>query len=271
MREPAVAGRFYPAGRDALLSDIRSCFTDVLGPGMPGESTGERRISAVVAPHAGYRASGMAAAHSFKAIAEDGLPEAYVIIGPDHYGIPYDFALCGEAYRTPLGPCMIHDGIAERLADHVTDSPAAHRLEHSIEVEVPFIQYIDPDPRIVPVIMHDQSPAAAERLAAYLREACEGFDVVYVASSDLSHYIPKEKAWEIDGSVLDSVCALDVAGLYDAVRREHASVCGYGPMATAILAAGPSRAELKCHIDSWDSLGYDRSQVVGYGSVAMYR
>ncbi|NLL95357.1 MAG: AmmeMemoRadiSam system protein B [Thermoplasmatales archaeon] len=271
MRYPAVAGHFYPEGRESLASAVRSCFTHPLGPGLPGESSGAREIVGAVAPHAGYMASGMNAAHTFKAIAEDGLPEAYVIIGPDHRGIPFPAALCSDPYLTPLGACEIHTEILGKLSETVVNSPAAHGSEHSVEVQVPFIQTIDPDPRIVPIIMRDQSMPAAKRLAAAVRDACEGHDVIVLASSDLSHYVPKEVAAKLDGMVMDAVSRLDVAGMYSAIREYGISACGYGPIAVAMEALSPKSADVLAHTDSWDALKHDRSAVVGYGSAVFRR
>ncbi|MDY0293146.1 MAG: AmmeMemoRadiSam system protein B [Candidatus Methanomethylophilaceae archaeon] len=271
MRYPAVAGRFYPADRVALLRELDFCFGHRLGPG-PLKNTGsERSIVAALSPHAGYRASGMCAAHTFSRIREDGLPEAYVIVGPDHHGVPFDAVMCGEEYVTPLGACGIHRGIAERLREMIPDSPAAHSLEHSVEVQVPFIQYIDPDPKIVPVIMRRQDIGSAQRLATALAHACRGTDAVLIASSDLSHYISRERARTLDGMVMDSVSRLDVHGMYTAVMSRGISMCGYGPTAAVMMASSPSRAEILKYMDSWDSLGCDRGSVVGYGSAVMYR
>ena len=266
MRYPAVAGRFYPADRDELLDEIKACFTHPIGPGTIGGIVGDRRIKAVISPHAGYACSGMNAAHAFKALAEDGSPDAYVIIGPDHYGIPFDNALCSEPYLTPLGECRVHEGIVRRLSEHVTDAPGAHMYEHSIEVQVPFLQYIDKDAEIVPVIMGDQSISAARRLGGWIREACEGYDVVVIASSDMSHYVPKPVAERKDMMLLDRACALDIEGMYDAIETNGISACGYGPIASAIIATGPKEGHLLKHSDSWDAIRYHRDSVVGYAS-----
>lgn len=271
MRYPAVAGRFYPAEKGELLEVIESCFTHPLGPGMPGPCTGARRIAAAVCPHAGYMASGMNAAHSFKAIAEDGLPEAYVIIGPDHNGVPYDAVMCGEEYLTPLGACKVHEGIASGLREHVPDDARAHKREHSIEVQVPFIQFIDKAPRIVPVIMGRQDLASARKLAGHVRAACEGHDVVIIASSDMAHYIPKEAATQLNAAVLDRLVAKDLDGMYAEIMGKRITVCGYGPMAAALSATDPEKVEILKYSDSWDSLHYDRSAVVGYASAIMTR
>jgi AmmeMemoRadiSam system protein B len=271
MRYPAVAGRFYPLGREDLISEIEACFTHRLGPGMPSSKGSGRRIVAAVCPHAGYMASGMNAAHVYRHIAEDGLPEAYVIIGPDHHGVPFDAVMCSEEYLTPMGSCKIHREIAERLRGLIPDNCLAHRFEHSVEVQIPFLQYIDPDSHIIPVIMGDQEKGSAEKLAAAIKRSCEGHDVVVIASSDMSHYVPKEVGEKLNHMVLNKLKERDIDGMYSVIHRNKISVCGYGPMATAMLATSPSEVSVLKYSDSWDSLGHDRDSVVGYGSLLMYK
>lgn len=266
MRQPAVAGRFYPASPEGLRDAIESCFTDGLGPGLPEGRGSSRRVRGAMVPHAGYMASGANATHVYRRLAEDGGPDAYVIIGPDHHGTCAGSVLCSDPFVTPLGVCGTHEGICGRLAGSIPDSPDAHAFEHSVEVQVPFIQYIDPEARIVPILMGDQSPAAAERLASCLREACEGFDVVFIASTDLSHYIPKGDAGRLDSMVLDRVRAMDPDGLYRTVADNRISMCGYGPVMTVMRLCSGCTPEGVLHTDSNDSLGIDPDSVVGYGS-----
>jgi AmmeMemoRadiSam system protein B len=269
MRYPAVSGRFYPNEKNALLREIRNCFAHRLGPGMPGECAGGRRLTAAIAPHASYMASGMNAAHVYKEIAEDGLPDVYIVIGPDHHGIPYDAAMCSEPYVTPLGVCNTHEDVAKRLRKTIPDDAHAHRYEHSVEVQIPFIQFIDPGARIIPIIMGDQSQECAEFVAEAIEEACAGRDHLVIASSDLSHYVPKEQARSEGNDVLDKVCALDVPGMYKVVEERNVTACGYGPMAVS-MSSKCSCAELLKYSDSSDSLGRSR-EVVAYASVAFYR
>lgn len=271
MRYPAVAGRFYSLDRDDLIEEIESCFTHKLGPGMPGQVGNTRRIVSAVAPHAGYMASGMNAAHTYKRIKEDGLPDTYIIIGPDHHGVPFDFVMCSEDYLTPLGPCKIDKDMVNDLKDLVSDSPNAHRLEHSIEVQIPFIQYIDPDARILPIIMSRQDHLTASRLAEILKVVCHNRNVVIIASSDLSHYISKEKAKTLDSKVLENITSLNADGIFETIRSNRISACGYGPIATAMLASDPGSAEILKYSNSYDSLGGDPNAVVGYASAVMYR
>lgn len=266
MRLPAVAGRFYPSDEQSLTESIEHCFGCPLGPGMPGRTGSDRSVVAAMVPHAGYPASGMNAARAYRAIKEDGLPEAYVIIGPDHYGLSPGITICSEGYLTPFGECPVDDDICSALSRSVPDDPAVHRMEHSIEVQVPFIQYIDPDPRIVPVIMGDQSPGSALRLASLIEDACRDRDVIVIASTDMSHYVPKPDAEALDGMVLDAISAMDVDRMYRTVLGNRVSMCGYGPVATAMMLSATATPRMLGHTDSYDSLGVDPDSVVGYAS-----
>ncbi|WP_400208161.1 AmmeMemoRadiSam system protein B [Methanomethylophilus alvi] len=268
MRIPAVAGTFYPSDPTLLRSQISQCFRE--GPGEPCVCSGRRAVSAVLSPHAGYLCSGTCAAYSFRSIAEDGLPEAYIVIGPDHYGVPYESVMCSEEYVTPFGRCEVHEDIAMRLRELIPDDVRAHTREHSVEVEVPFIQYIDPKAKIVPIIMGRQSMRSAERLAQSVKAACSGHDVVIIASSDLVHYVPKPYADEMDSMFMDAVASGDVSSVYRLVEKERLSVCGYGPIAVAMMLSG-GRIEVLDRTDSFESIGYDRNSVVGYGSAVMYK
>jgi len=271
MRYPAVAGRFYPIEKEDLVSSIRTCFEHELGPGLPGAIGNKRSICAAVSPHAGYMASGMNAAHTYKRISDDGLPEAYIIIGPDHHGVPYGAVMCSDEFLTPLGPCKIHSEIAGRLRQFIPDDCNAHRFEHSIEVQIPFIQYIDPDPYIIPIIMGRQDKGSAKVLSSVIKDVCKDHDVIVIASSDMAHYVPKQIAERMNLSVLECLKEKDVDGMYSLIDRERISVCGYGPMAASVMSTDPSKVEILKYSDSWDSLKYDRDSVVGYGSAVMYK
>ena len=271
MRYPAVAGRFYPIEREDLLSSIKTCFEHELGPGSPCKTGNKRSICAAVSPHAGYMASGMNAAHTFKHISEDGLPEAYIIVGPDHHGVPYGAVMCSDEFLTPLGACKIHSEIAGKLRRFIPDDCNAHRFEHSIEVQIPFIQYIDPDPYIIPIIMGRQDRGSARTLSSVIKDVCKGHDVIVIASSDMAHYVPKHVGERMNQAVLERLKEKDIDGMYSVIEKERISVCGYGPMAVAALSTDPTEVEILKYSDSWDSLKYDKDSVVGYGSAVMYR
>jgi len=265
MRYPAVAGRFYPNDRNSLMNEIKKCFTHKLGPGLPGECSNERKIVSAIAPHAGYAASGMNAAHVYKAIAEDGLPEVYVVIGPDHHGIPYDAAVCGEPYVTPLGVCKVHQEAVKKISKLIPNDAHAHTYEHSVEVQIPFIQFIDPDAKIVPIIMSDQSPEGVRYVSEAVEEVCDGIDHLVIASSDLSHYVPREQARSEGDDVIAMICGSDIRGMYEVIDQRSITACGFGPMAVAMSSPHTSAKLLK-YSDSFDSLGSDRGGVVAYVS-----
>ena len=267
MRYPAVAGRFYPIDRDELTELVKDCFTHEKGPGSIPEQGSARRIKAVVVPHAGINVSGPIAAHAFAELRKDGHRDAYIIIGPDHRGQPFDLVMCSDPYVMPMGECKV-SSIAYRLRELITDSPNAHRYEHSIEVELPFLQFIDPEAEIVPIIMGRQDIATARRLAEAIRTACEGKDVVVIASSDLMHYVPDEVEKRLDREFIEKILALDVEGMYECVYGNRMSVCGYGPIAAAMRATEPSKATLLSHSNSWETIHYDRDAVVGYTSIS---
>ena len=223
----------------------------------------------MVVPHAGINVSGPIAAHAFAELKKDDHHDAYIIIGPDHYGQPYDVVMSSEPYRTPMGTVPVHRELADRLGTSVPDHPSAHRREHSIEVVLPFLQYVDPEARIVPIIMGRQDPDTARDLAETIRRCTEDIDAVIIASSDLMHYVPDSEEKEKDGAFLERVCECDIDGMYREVYGNDLSICGYGPIAAASIASGSESARLLKHSNSWETIGYDRDSVVGYASLIL--
>ena len=269
MRYPAVAGRFYPSDRQDLTDLVENCFYHECGPGEIPEPDGSK-VKSIIAPHAGIAVSGPIAAHAFAELRKSGHHDAYIIIGPDHYGQPFDLVMCSEPYLTPMGECPVNMEVAGRLRNFIRDSPNAHRFEHSIEVEIPFLQFIDPKAEIVPIIMGRQDLNTAKELAEAIAESTEGLDVVTIASSDLMHYVPDKVEKELDKKFLEHVLAHDIGGMYDTVRRYDMTVCGYGPIAAAIMASDPDESELLCHSNSWETIHFDQDAVVGYAA-AVFR
>ena len=268
MRFPAVSGRFYPSDPESLHGMLRTCFER--RPGPCGDVFPGGRIRGMMVPHAGYMASGYCAAYAYSALSgRDALPDAFVIIGPDHHGTVRDVAMSSEDHLTPFGPCPVHTGIADRLSQSIPDMPAAHRWEHSIEVQLPFLQLLGGCP-IVPVIMGDQSPGCSMRLADALREACEGYDVVFIASTDLSHYVSKDRARREGSMVLDRVLGMDPDGLYETVRSNGITMCGYGPVTTVMRLCEKCTPQVLSYMDSGDTVPGGPDGVVGYAS-ALFR
>jgi AmmeMemoRadiSam system protein B len=271
MRYPAVAGRFYSSSKGKVTDEIEQAFASRIGPGRPPElnKSGPRSIVGLVVPHAGYVYSGPVAAHSYAALAEDGFPETFIVIGPNHNALGAPVATTTEDFSTPLGVVKIDEDIVGRLGRLVAVDPAAHRYEHSIEVQLPFIQYFSEDVKFVPIAMAAQDFETAREVADELKRACQGKDVVIVASSDFSHYIPPAEAERQDRAVIERILAMDPEGVYDTVIRKNVSMCGYGPVMAMLMASGGSRAELLKYATSGDVSPMD--EVVGYAAIAVSR
>uniref|UniRef100_A0A7C4FBJ7 MEMO1 family protein ENV17_04920 n=1 Tax=Thermofilum pendens TaxID=2269 RepID=A0A7C4FBJ7_THEPE len=277
-RYPAQAGYFYPKAREELLDAIRKAFLHELGPGelppAPPSYTG--RVIGAVVPHAGYMYSGHVAAHAYLRLAKAGKPEVVIILGPNHHGIGAPVAIDeNEAWVTPLGEVQVDMEVAKLLASReelIRFDFSAHLYEHSIEVQVPFLQFVfGNDVRIVPITMLRQDFRGASRVASAIAKVVSEQDLkAYVlASSDMSHYVPAEVARRKDFVALRRVQELDAQGLYDAVIEEDISMCGYGPVMVLIGVAkelGFTRVELLKYADSGDVIG-DKSEVVAYAAL----
>ncbi len=280
-RPPAVAGMFYEADPEALREQIRWCFTHPLGPGkLPERIGGEKRESlGFVAPHAGYMYSGPVAAHVYYRLAMEKKPETVVIVGPNHTGLGTLVSVMVEGvWETPLGEVEIDRELAMRIVKHseLADiDEKAHMFEHSVEVQLPFLQFLYGSGfRIVPIVMWDQSLRAARDLGEAVRKAVEelGRDIVYIASSDFTHYEPHEVAVEKDRAAIERILALDPEGLEKVVRERDITMCGPGPVMSMLFYAkgrGAKRGELLKYATSGDVTG-DRSQVVGYAAIRVW-
>lgn len=269
MRAPAVAGKFYPLSERQTLEEIGKLFESSYGeiPELNGD--GKRSIVGAVVPHAGYVYSGPVAVFTYAALAEDGFPETFVIIGPNHHALGAPVAVTSEDFQTPLGKMQIDHEILDNMDSVVVDDPMAHRYEHSIEVQLPFIQYFSEETKIVPIAMAAQDYETAKEVAEELKQAIEGKDVVILASTDFSHYIPAPEARRLDQAVIDKILALDAEGLYDAVIRKDVSMCGYGPVMVMMLACGAKQASLLKYGNSGDVT--PMRDVVGYASLVLTR
>ena len=258
-RMPSVAGMFYPGNPAKLRQTLQASFEGVKGTG---------NALGAVSPHAGYIYSGRVAATAFAA-----LPRNYsgtiVIIGPSHEGYPTSASAL--PWKTPLGRVEVDRELLDFIDIPVDE--LSHRREHSIEVQVPFVQYHAPGARIVPIMMGNQSPESADHLAGKVAAAVEktGRDVRIVASSDFSHYVPEEEARERDLYAIDALTGLDTAEFFRRIVERRVSACGYGPIAAMVEACkrlGAERGELLRYTTSAEVTG-DTSQVVGYAAIAV--
>jgi AmmeMemoRadiSam system protein B len=274
IRRPVVAGAFYPADPTRLRRSIEESFTHRLGPGgLPGEPTGERTIISVVCPHAGYMYSGPVAAHSYLQLSNEGKPDTVVIIGPNHTGLGGPVSLGGsDAWETPLGSVEIDKDLTSAIfgsSDFIDVDEMAHVREHSVEVQLPFLQHIYGEFKLVPICMGFQDLEISRRLGGVLAEALKDRNALIIASTDLNHMEPQSTAEPKDRGVIERILALDEEALQGWVRDRRVSMCGYGPVSATLVASkklGATKAEFLAYSTSGDIIG-DRSAVVGYTSI----
>jgi AmmeMemoRadiSam system protein B len=270
MRYASVAGSFYAGDDRSLRRQVEDCFLHPLGPGGIPELSpaGERAIKGCVSPHAGYIYSGPVAAHNFAALAADGFPETFIVIGPNHHGSGSGVALTTQDFEMPMGVMRVDKDLASAIHKGLIDDDIiAHRYEHSIEVQLPFIQYFKPDSKFVPVCMLMQDHKTAREVGQVISEAIDGRDVVVIASTDFSHYIPPQKAKEMDGLAIQEILDLNPKGLEEVVRKNRISMCGYGPVMTMLEAVQGSEAKLLKYASSGDVT--PMPEVVGYASIVV--
>lgn len=266
IRLPAVAGRFYPASADQLGRQVAGLL--IPDAGAP------RMACAVMAPHAGYVYSGAVAGRVFANIE---VPPRVIVLCPNHTGAgPVVSVMTEGAYRIPGADVAVDTALADAIMSEVPEARSdheAHRAEHAIEVELPFLVARQPRLRIVPMVLGGLPLAGALALGQGLHRAVQrvGGDVLVLASSDMSHYLPDAQARAVDRVALEPLLGFDPAGLYRTVVTRDISMCGFVP-ATAMLAyaraAGAAAPELVAYATSGDAFG-DVSRVVGYAGVVV--
>src|SRR6267378_5118882 len=287
MRYPAVAGAFYERSRDALLRQIEACYTHPVGPGrLPTVREGPRRLLGLVVPHAGYMFSGPVAAHAYTTLADDGWPSTFVILGPNHHGQGAPLALTDHEWQTPLGIVPVDAALhSAMLKPPLEDDIRAHRDEHSVEVQLPFLQHLGQAVRFVPICMAFQEYDLASEVGGLVADAVKGKDVLLIASSDFTHVGPQYNqlptggltapgfAKEQDAKAIEQILALDAKGFAAKVDHAEISMCGYGPVTAMLVAAkqlGAKAATLLKYGTSSD-VSRDSHMAVGYGAIAVYR
>ena len=265
IRHPAVAGRFYPRDRNTLLKDVKSYLS-------PQAAT----IPALgcVTPHAGYIYSGAVAGAVY---AQVDLPRRIIVLCPNHTGKGRPLAIMSQgAWETPLGQVPIDAALADDLKRRfplLTEDADAHRSEHAIEVELPFLQARRPDFTFVPIALGTAQFDILEKLSEAVADTIhsQAERILIVASSDMNHYENDAITRIKDHKAIDRMLALDPHGLFDVVMREEISMCGFGPavvMLTATMRLGATSAELIKYATSGDVSG-DREMVVGYAGVVV--
>jgi AmmeMemoRadiSam system protein B/AmmeMemoRadiSam system protein A len=269
IRPPAVAGAFYSADPDVPSAQIKDFLANDPSKTLPGT------IAALIAPHAGYIYSGQVAAYAYKLI-EGKSYDTVVVIAPSHrYPLRGASVYPQGAYQIPLGRIPIDGDSAEKLikgSELVSYVSHAHAEEHSLEVQLPFLKTVLGDFKLLPVVMGSYDLTTCKALAEALYQVIKDKSVLIVASTDLSHYHPYQKAVELDQIVIDSIKQFDPEGLFHAIASDRCEACGAGPMVTTMLLAqklGATQSEILNYANSGDVSG-DNSHVVGYMSAVFY-
>ena len=268
VREPVWAGQFYDADPVRLAAAIDGFLKD-----LPEAPAAGGDIRALIVPHAGYVFSGRTAAHAYRLVR--GKPyDTVVIIGPSHrFGFEGCSIYAKGGFRTPLGTAAVDEALAADIMRRGGFGfvPEAHAEEHSVEVQVPFVQTVLPGAKIVPIVMGYPEKRTVRALADALAAACAGRKVLVVASTDMSHFLAKDKANAVDAKTIDLIKALKADAIVSRMEARENILCGGAPAAAAILyaqKAGPVRAEILNYSDSAAGTG-DTSRVVGYVSAAL--
>lgn len=263
IRPPAVAGRFYPGTGDSLRIAIQELSSEI--------PIKRKKVLAAVSPHAGYVYSGGVAAETLGSIV---IPETVILLGPNHTGQGAPVSLSAATWDMPMGrvPADL-DFIEDLLVEtsYIELDELAHRYEHSLEVQIPFLQMGQPNLSIVPITISHISYPVLDEIGLALAEVIKraGRDVLIVASSDMTHYEPREAADKKDHYVLKKLADMDPNMLYRSVTGHNISMCGIMPVTVALIAAlelGATKTEVIRYTDSGEITG-DTDQVVGYAGV----
>jgi AmmeMemoRadiSam system protein B len=264
-RSPAVANQFYPGDPTTLQATLAEL--------IPSKTADEKQPAlAVISPHAGYIYSGSTAGETLGAVV---VPEDVLIMGPNHHGTGAAVALMDKGdWDMPMGAVPVNTTLTALLLKHsgiIVADTMAHRSEHSLEVQVPFLQYLQSKLTIAPIVVSHLPFHLLQELGRSIATAIKEYDrpVLMVASSDMTHYESREVAARKDRLALDRILAMDPEGLYNTVSQHQITMCGIMPATVALVAAkelGGTRAELIRYTDSGEASG-DTRQVVGYAGM----
>ncbi len=270
---PVCAGTWYPADPSQLKTLIESYLGRVPDAGVNG------KIAAIISPHAGIMYSGQVAAYSYKLLKGQKF-DTVIVIAPSHH-VPFRGAavLDREGFATPLGTMTVNRGLVAELRKKdsgIMELPEAFSREHSLEMQLPFLQTVLPGAKLVPLILGDNDLSSSRRLGESIAECIKGKSVLIVASSDLSHFHGYETANEMDRRLLDKVSSLDAEGLNECLGRGECEACGRAPILTAIFAVrklGAGECKVLHYENSGDVTGDKNSPrgVVGYSAAAFFR
>ena len=272
IRTPAVAGMFYSNEKKELKKSIKECFLHRFGPGRIPPSKAKKKIFGIICPHAGYMYSGPIACHSFYAISSE-IPELFIIVGPNHCGIGSSVATMKDCkWSTPLGDVEVDSEAAEeisRLSEIIDIDSLAHTREHSLEVQIPILQEVFSNFKILPISLINQNKDTAKKIGHAMAKIAKKKNAIIIGSSDFTHYEQNEFAHEQDMALIEPILKLDVEKFYNVLKDRDVSACGYGAIASTMIACkelGATKGELLKYATSGDITG-DINSVVGYGSI----
>lgn len=267
VRQPVVAGQFYPAGKEELQSELDSIYRKVKSK-INTQNAAKGIIGGIV-PHAGYVFSASHAMHYFKNLVESGeKPETFIILNPNHTGLGAPVAMdTHDTWHTPLGDAPVDMELGKNMG--LSASKEAHMREHAAEVMVPLLQYFVNHPfSILPVSIGNQSYSTAHNLAQTINESARKLkrNISVIASTDFSHFVPHETGKKMDDLALNKIKAMDAPGVEKVINTHHISVCGFGPIMTLMEYAGLVSKKPAVHILSRGSSGdvIPSSEVVDY-------
>jgi len=272
IRTPAVAGMFYPEEKNKLTKLIDDCYLHPFGPGIKPPAKDEKKIFGVICPHAGFVYSGPVACNSIYSISGT-KPELFIIIGPNHWGIGRSVATMKDCeWETPLGKVEVDSDAAEEittLSKNIESDFFSHTREHSLEVQIPILQQTFSNFKILPISLINQSKEVAQDVGMAMAKIAKERNAMIIGSSDFTHYEPNEFAHKQDMALIEPILEMDVDRFYDVLQELKVTSCGYGAMASTMIACkelGATKGELLRYATSGDVTG-DTSSVVGYGSI----
>ncbi len=273
VRTPAVAGMFYPNETQEVKKLVHDCFLHPFGPGKIPPNNEKKKIYGVICPHAGYVYSGPIACHSFYSISSDPI-DLFIIVGPNHWGIGCNVASMKDcSWETPLGKVEVDsESVTElsNLSEIVELDFFSHTKEHSLEVQIPILQQVfSKGFKILPIALIDQSKNIAIELGKCIAKIAKNKNSMIIGSSDFTHYEQNDFAHKQDKALIEPILNLDLDRFYEVLEEKKVTACGYGAMATTMVACkelGATKGELLKYATSGDVSG-DKSSVVGYGSL----
>ncbi|PNR96712.1 AmmeMemoRadiSam system protein B [Petrotoga sp. 9PWA.NaAc.5.4] len=260
-RKAVVAGTFYPSNPQKLKNTLKNFYGENFSP----DTNHIISPMGIITPHAGYIYSGETAVKAYKRVFEQGIAKRVILIGPNHTGLGSPISLFEEgSWETPLGTIDVDDKACQKIIKdlNLSNDPFAHFKEHSLEVQLPFLQFVlSNNFKIVPICLMDQRLETAKKIAYVIRNLLKEGDLV-IASTDMNHYENHLTTIEKDNKVIQAIQNMDVEAMYDTIKRYNITMCGFGAVA-ALLNIGFKKVEIIDHTTSGDKSG-DYNAVVGY-------